>query len=166
MISPAIRANCADGNAPCLTPVKRASLSKWLAVSASLLVVFSPGCGKAPEVPVQVRGKVITADGKPVSGLVITFYPQEDVNRQKVPSDLLGKEGTFSVTCLRGRYKVTVAPVPVQGSGMPGAGPDITKTSAKDGNPLSISRPTATTPPEVTISEGGQDDLVLKLTSP
>lgn len=89
--------------------------------------ILAAGCGKKPQpAKVTVKGKVVYTGGKPVTDLVLTFYPQEDANKQNIPTALLGKEGTFRFDCLPGRYKATVAPIARQGhapgGGAPGPG--------------------------------------------
>ena len=132
----------------------------WAVFGFGPAIVLLTGCGKTPEVAYAVKGKVVNADGKPVTGLVITFYPQDEVNQKNVPSGYL-KDGTFNLDCLRGRYKVTIAPVPVRGGGMPGAAPKHPRHDTSwDADTLSKYRAPATTPWEVTVPEGGQVDLV------
>src|SRR6516225_6168359 len=69
------------------------------------------GCGKNLGAPVPVRGKVVNEEGNPVADVIVVFHPQEDVNKNNLPSGLVDKQGSFSFTCLRGRYKVTFGPI-------------------------------------------------------
>jgi len=122
---------------------------------------LATGCGKSlPEQPVQVRGKVLNADGTPLAERVIALHPQEASNKNNSPSGLVDKEGAFSLSCLRGRYKVTLRPIPHKGGGGAGPGP---KVKNQDSSPMAKYESPLSTPLEVTIPEGGKDDLLLKL---
>lgn len=70
-----------------------------LAVAAALL-----GCGMNPgpvAEPVQVNGKVVTADGRPVGGVVLQLQP----TKAGVPAAFrLKEDGTFSGPIVPGKY--------------------------------------------------------------
>jgi len=57
------------------------------------------GCGGSdslPSLPVyEVKGKVVLADGKPLTGGFISFVPKGDL--PVTPSGVIGPDGTFSV---------------------------------------------------------------------
>jgi hypothetical protein len=129
---------------------------------------LAAGCGKkTPPEQVTVKGKVVYPDGKPVTDLVLTFHPQEDVNKTSRPSDFLSKKGTFRFDCLPGRYKATVAPIPRQGhapSGpdtAPGPGP-INTPKLPAGIPQKYLSATESDW-EIDVPVGGTRDLVLTL---
>jgi hypothetical protein len=126
------------------------------------------GCGKKkPPEKVTVEGKVVSADGKPVTGLLVKFHPQEDVNKTDNPADFLSKQGTFRFQCLPGRYKATLAPVALHGhvpsgpGAVPGPGP-VNTPKLPAGIPSKyLSAPES--PWEVDIPVGGTQDVVLTL---
>ena len=82
-----------------------ANLGRGLRVtqSMSLLVVAVSaglaGCGKTDSLPVvqvyDVQGKVLLADGKPLSGGQIYFVPKGDL--PVTPSGVIGSDGAFSL---------------------------------------------------------------------
>jgi hypothetical protein len=129
---------------------------------------LAAGCGKkAPPEQVTVKGKVVYPDGKPVTDLVLTFHPQEDVNKTSRPSDFLSKKGTFRFDCLPGRYKATLAPIPRQGhaptgpDGTPGPGP-VNTPKVPAGIPQKYLFEKES-PWEVDVPVDGKRDVELKL---
>jgi hypothetical protein len=75
------------------------------------------GCGKSDSLPVlqvyDVKGKVLLADGKPLSGGQIYFVPKGDL--PITPSGEIGPDGTFSLVtggsgegAPPGEYKVRI----------------------------------------------------------
>jgi hypothetical protein len=137
-------------------------------VTSLLLVAFVAGCGgKPPPTPVAFKGKLVASANRPLPQLVLTFHPQDETNKKgTVPSVATnGKDGTFEGTALPGRYKVTAAPVPLQGHATP---TDSGPTAGPDSKPASGTIPPAyrsapESPWEVTIPEGGKNDIVLTL---
>lgn len=135
------------------------------AVALALLVLAS-GCKKPPPPePVVLKGRVEYAGGKPVDRMVLTFQPADDAGRGNRPVAAVNK-GRFEVKCLPGRYKVTLAAVPLQhGAAGPAGGPDAAPGKLprpdKPGTiPPHYANP-ETSPWDVTVPEGGKDDLVL-----
>ncbi len=76
-----------------------------------------PGCSRKAAIPppVDVTGEVVYSDGKPVSDMIIAFYADDEISAKgRVPSGVLDKSGKFSISGVTpGRYKVTLAPIPV-----------------------------------------------------
>jgi hypothetical protein len=82
--------------------------------------VFVAGCGPKfnttpPPKVYPVKGKVLLASGKPVSGGVITFHPK--TTRGAEASGEIGKDGSFQLTtivkndgAMPGSYTVSVNP--------------------------------------------------------
>jgi hypothetical protein len=120
---------------------------------------------------VPVKGKVVSADGKPVKGMVMSFHPDDELTKSaRLQSALLPADGSFAVECLPGRYKVTLGPLPKSAGDAPAAGPG--SVPAPTPNPTAAPNdPTARllarladhtqTPLEVTVPAGGTSDLVL-----
>jgi hypothetical protein len=133
--------------------------------AVSLLALAVAGCAK-PEVPVPVKGKVVDErPGRQPAQLVVTFHPQDELNKGSLPSAVTTKEGTFSLTCLRGRYKVTLAAPPTgHGHADPAAGGGPGPAPAPGKPPAAVPpayQAPERTPLEVAIPEIGKDDLVL-----
>src|ERR1700736_594333 len=76
------------------------------------LLVALVGCGSQPLEPVPVSGKVEYQGGKPLGVVVLAFHPLDDSNKKNYPTKETDKDGKFSLTCLKGRYKVTIASIP------------------------------------------------------
>jgi hypothetical protein len=137
------------------------------------------GCGNtAQQQLVPVKGKVVYEDGSPVPDVVIRFYPQEETNKKgAVPYGVVDKAGKFSLTCLRGRYKVVFGPIaasagtpplPITRPGPatvisnPGPGP----TSKEQYYPFHIAgryKAPNSTRLEVTVPEEGIDNVLLRV---
>ena len=78
-----------------------------LTVVAAFVLVL-PGCGKKSQV---LSGKVLTADGKPVTGGDVKFYPAGTAEKGKEGPFMcrLTATGEYTITNLApGEYKVTV----------------------------------------------------------
>jgi hypothetical protein len=89
----------------------------------ALGLVLLAGCsGKPTQAPPveTVEGKVI-AQGRAVPFVMVTFNPDDPANpnRYDGASD---KDGAFRVQCPKGRYRVTLSPLPAGPGGAPGAG--------------------------------------------
>ena len=112
-----------------------ANLGRGLGVTCSLsgLVVAVcaglAGCGKSDSLPVlqvyDVKGKVLLADGKPLSGGQIYFVPNGDL--ALTPSGVIGPDGTFSLVtggsgdgAPPGEYKVRIESRQFQANGKAG----------------------------------------------
>jgi len=92
---------------------------------------FLWGCaGKptpAPPPRETVSGKVV-ARNRPVAFVLVTFHPVDpaDPNRYDAPAD---RDGSFTVECPKGSYKVTINPLPV-GPGGDAAGGNLSGADA------------------------------------
>src|SRR5262245_36182489 len=84
--------------------------------------------------PVAFSGSVVSADGKPVADLVISFHPQEAGNAGNRPSAALDKDGKFKLDGIPGRYKVTLAPIPRHHGSAEATG-ELTAAPAKGSDP-------------------------------
>src|SRR5215471_6523109 len=60
------------------------------------------GCARAPSAPrsIPVKGRVMQ-QGKPLAGVVLTFWPQEQRLQAliKPPSGISESDGTFQISC-------------------------------------------------------------------
>ncbi len=89
---------------------------RWAAGLLAAMLAPVVGCGHSnslPSYPVyEVKGKVVLADGKPLSGGWISFVPKGDL--PVVPSGEIGPDGTFSLATGSGQgappgeYKIRV----------------------------------------------------------
>jgi len=88
-------------------------------LSGLLVAVWAglAGCSHSDSLPVlqvyQVKGKVLLADGKPLSGGWVTFVPKGDLS--VTPSGVIADDGTFSLVtggsgegAPAGEYKIRV----------------------------------------------------------
>jgi hypothetical protein len=116
------------------------------------------GCQAESNDPVPVKGKVQFQDGEAVPNVMVRFEPQEDSNNKGGLPEVRSKEdGTFSLSCLKGRYKVTLAPVMIaQGSPMRGAG-EVGTAPTKQVNPYMSQSWEVVVPPE------GKEDVLIKV---
>jgi hypothetical protein len=92
----------------------RTGFLAWVAVSVAATLNGCRGSDSLPSLPVyQVTGKVVLADGKPLSGGFISFVPKDGL--AVTPSSTIGPDGTFSLVtggsgdgAPAGEYKVRV----------------------------------------------------------
>ena len=141
---------------------------RTLALAGAVLCLPAAACGRKPAAPVAVKGRVERADGGSLKELLVTFHPQDEGNKAgRLLVAPLGAGGSFAGECLPGRYKVTLGRVLTHhgGASAGGAGVPATKGPAR-AEPWSVLgryRQAHTTPWEVTIPEGGKQDVVLTL---
>jgi hypothetical protein len=133
-----------------------------------LVVALATGCfGKPEPKPVPVKGRLMRADGKPFAKVVvITFYPTEEGSGRRIsPATAVtdGTDGSFSLQCVPGKFKVTLSTVAL-GHGNPAGGANAPPREAPkpedDGIPLDY-RSQDRSPLEEIIPEGGKEDVVL-----
>lgn len=86
----------------------------WMAVLVSLAVTI--GCGPAGPKLVPVRGRVVYADGRPVTAASVCFTPEAATDDLKLATSLLMEDGTFTLRtypdgdgAMIGAYKVTIS---------------------------------------------------------
>jgi hypothetical protein len=91
----------------------RLAVAAWAA--AGLLAIS--GCTRKPELPapVDVTGEVKFADGRSITGMIICFHADDELTgRGKSPTGVLDEAGKFAISGVTpGRYRVTLAPIPV-----------------------------------------------------
>jgi hypothetical protein len=136
----------------------------WL-TAGLILSLCLIGCGKKGPAPVAVKGQVQYADKKPVTNMVLTFHPLDDTNKNNSPLCLVEKEGQFQVNMLPGRYKVTLANIPLGSGNGPAGGPDVGPgkgpAGVAGGNALKRYQDREQSPWEIVVPETGKEDLVL-----
>ena len=142
-------------------------MRRALAGTAVVLVcIWSSGCGAKPTGPakVAVEGKV-THGGKGVAWLLVTFNGATPDVKYETNTE---KDGTFTLPCPPGTYKVTFTPVPLgQGQGPSGGAGDGTLVDLPDAKALKEIperyRSPRTTPLSVDVPQEGKKDLSLPI---
>jgi hypothetical protein len=130
------------------------------------LLVALVGCSSKPLEPVPVSGKVEYQGGKPLAVVVLAFHPLDDTNKNNYPTTQTDKAGKFSLTCLKGRYKVTIAAIP-QGDASANTpeqgGLAVPKKGQPESGPLSAYQRLDKTPWEIDVPDDGKANLVLTI---
>ncbi len=132
-----------------------------LAAAGLALAVALSGCGKGAEPPplVEVKGKVLRASKQPVARVMVIFHPQQAVGSASYRGGT-GEDGSFALRCPAGKYRVTVAPLPLKGEA---TGPAAMAAPGKAGNAFDPHRDPASTPLKAEVPAAGTTDLVLTL---
>jgi hypothetical protein len=130
---------------------------------AALLV--ASGCGGKPPPPplVTVNGKLVHKQ-EPVPLVLLTFVPTDPRSGVR-PQAASQPDGTFTLQCPPGSYKVTLAPVPQAGAAPPGDAAPLADP-AKPGRLRAIPaayRDPDNTPLRVEVPDGGKDGVVLEV---
>lgn len=121
-----------------------------------MLCLMAAGCGSRPEPKVPLKGHVKDRAGKPLTGVMLTFYPDDP--GAYTPSVIPEKDGGFRTTCTKGRYRVVVGLLPA-GSGADGlADPSATRPAPAIPEDY---RSKDTTPWVLDVPAGGKEDVVL-----
>lgn len=140
------------------------------------LLLFLPavGCGPpqaATKAPVDIAGRVATAQGKAVGNVMLTLHPQDADAKGQQPMVLVKADGTFAVSCIPGSYKVTLTPLPNAphgegpggGTAPPPAGgtnPNMPGNQTVGGIPAAYTN-SASTPWQITVKDSGNDEFKL-----
>jgi hypothetical protein len=136
-----------------------------LTAAAVVSLAVASCAGKKDAAPVGVQGQVQYTSKKPVANMVLTFHPLEDTSRSRLPTFLLDKDGRFEDRIPPGRYKATLAPIPVGSGHGPAAGPDAGADKGPSAagrlDRLKRYRDRDQSPWEIVIPEGGRGDLLL-----
>lgn len=136
-----------------------------LPVCLAAVLVLAGCAGPPPEPPVAASGKLVGYRGKSAEGVVVSLWPQDDP-RGAVKSALCKADGTFSLECVPGAYKVTVMPrKPVGKGAAPGPqGPGTAPApSGQDALIPEMYQSSVKTNLRVTVPAGGTGDLVVDL---
>ena len=139
----------------------------WAGVGVLSLAVLTCGCGKKPAAEeVDIAGRLEDAAGKPLPRMIVHFYALDEANKHaRAWTCATQAGGDFKGRCLPGRYKVTVAAVPLgTGTADPGSGTiaDPGKAKGVAGVPKAYTSPDDT-PLQVMIPDRGKTDIVLKV---
>jgi hypothetical protein len=130
---------------------------------------MAAGCGgkAGTKPPAAVKGRVLR-NGEPLArSVVLTFYPLEEESGIKGTASAVTAEndGSFSVECVPGTYKVTISPIPT-GRGNPAGGNKTPAPGAPkplegefSGGYLSAN----STPLQAVVPEGGTENLELQI---
>jgi hypothetical protein len=121
------------------------------------------GCsGRPVQAPKEtVEGQVL-AQGRPVPFVMVTFYPQDPADAEHYYG-AADKDGSFSVQCPAGGYKVTVTPLPVGAGGSPGNGA-LAGADAKGMKEIPAAcRSRTDTPLKEDVPQGGKKEVKLNL---
>lgn len=122
-------------------------------------LVLLTGCGSGPRPkPVSVQGKVVGPKGKLVGPAVIMFWP-ENSKINKAASAVCEADGSFSLQCLPGNYKLTLSPVRPKGAT---AAP---RSHGSDSAIPDFYQNQLTTPLTLNVPETGVDGITLNLKS-
>jgi len=88
-------------------------MTTWRGMTVAAMAAFAIGCGESGPALVPVSG-VVTLNGKPFEGAVITFHPDPS-NKQGLPGeDMTGPSGNYKAMTkgrsglVPGKYKVVV----------------------------------------------------------
>lgn len=125
----------------------------------ALGIVLLAGCsGKPTQAPPMetVEGKVM-ARGRAVAFVMVTFNPDDSANANRYDG-AADKDGSFRVRCPKGRYHVTLSPLPV-GSGNAAAGSLVAGGAGKEVPARYQNK--AGTPLIEDVPEGGKKGLTL-----
>lgn len=143
------------------------SISQVVGPALTVFALVCLGCSKQePPKPVSISGKAQYANGKPITGMVLTFHPRDDSNKSNLPIAILeGQDGRFALSCLPGKYKITMVPIPTSavsmgGVELPPAGP-IGKGKDKQQMMLDNYRSPESSPWEITVLPDGNSEVVL-----
>jgi len=91
----------------------------WTRTCFALAMVFILGCGSGRHPKsVWVHGKVVGRNGKSIGQAVLILWP-ENSKINSGAGALCEDDGTFTVQCLPGNYKVTVSLVRPKGATAP-----------------------------------------------
>jgi hypothetical protein len=140
-------------------------MTRRLAGLALAAVLVASGCaGKPPPPPlVTVNGKLVHHN-EPVPLVLLTFVPTDPGSGAR-PQAASQADGSFTVRCPRGGYKVTLAPVPQAGAAPPADGGPLADPG-KPGRLRAIPpayRDPDSTPLRVDVPDAGKDGVVLEV---
>jgi hypothetical protein len=93
----------------------RRRIRPWRVAGLGLLLLATAGCGKTSSL-VEVTGAV-TMDGKPVPGVVVSFFPITEKGAERLPESrgTTDESGKYTLTCVTekpgayvGNHKVVI----------------------------------------------------------
>jgi hypothetical protein len=122
------------------------------------------GCSARPtQAPPRetVEGQVV-ARGRPLPFVLVSLHP-EDIADPERYDGAADQDGSFTLQCPKGSYKLTINPLPAGAAGDPGAG---ALAGADGGGPAAIPhayRNRDSTPISIDVPEGGKKGVKLDL---
>lgn len=135
----------------------------------ALACLLPIGCRKKPLPKVAIAGVALNAQNKPLDKLIIKFHPQDEDNKFSSLETAVNN-GKFEGKLQPGRYKVTLAIIPIEvgpGAGGPGTPPQVPAASGKHGAAVggipSQYLTEEKTPWDVTIPADGNQDMKLTM---
>lgn len=114
-----------------------------------LWFLLAAGCPSRPTGPVEIKGRLLDAEGEPLAGVGLRFH-LEGGGAGAALICLTQKNGDFVGRCQPGTYAVTALPPPKDA---PKGAPEL---------PAAY-RSAAETPWKVTVPGGGVKDIVLRV---
>src|SRR5262249_14925972 len=116
-----------------VTRTKEAGMVRSAQIGCGLLGLLGlllAGCGGSkPLAPVKVKAQILDQSKKPLVKVAVRFHPQDQGNTSNSPTSYTDDKGRFEVDAIPGRYKITIATIPIHGgaSGAPGGQPGAAK---------------------------------------
>lgn len=108
--------------------------NQWWILGAVALVLVGCGGGKPKQrPPVTITVLVNDAAGKPVGNGMLSFTGLDPETQVERPIVKVAEDGKFVVSCLPGRYKVTLVPLPKAAGHVPEGGEVVTPEKAQPG---------------------------------
>jgi hypothetical protein len=129
---------------------------RWIQGLLVLLAFFSLGCGSNQPKPVPVHGMILGRNGQSIGPVIIIFWPHDSKNN-RIASTTSEADGSFHLECPPGKYKVTVSPIRPKGA----TSPPSPQESGGTIPPRYQNEVTTTL--NVTISESGEENIILNL---
>src|SRR5262245_31366693 len=85
-------------------------------LAAALFLALLTGCGGDPYRLVEVRGKVISCDGKPAAGGTVVFYPVDEPDATGRKAGNPGREARGTVEADGSFFLTTIGITPARGA--------------------------------------------------
>lgn len=137
--------------------------NQWWILGAVALVLVGCGGGKPKQrASVTITGRVTDPAGKPVGAGMLSFAPADPDNQGDRPMVQVQADGTFGVSCLPGRYKVTLVPLPKAAGHVPEGGDVVTPEKAQAG-PKGMLKGSTQPSWDIEVKATGNDEFKLQV---
>ena len=139
-------------------------MTRFLAFLILSLVAMGCGSAKPPTAEVvSISGRVTDAKGKPIGNGMLSFAPADPANQADRPMAQVAADGMFSVSCLPGRYKVTLVPLPKAAGHVPEGGEVTTPDKVQPG-PKGMPKGGSSQPSwDIDVKATGNDEFKLQV---